>query len=80
MSTVSSVQLYKFLAKYFNLDELRELCLYIDVPFEDLQGGSRDAKALALVQRSERHGFYQRLVEQVQNLRPSTPIAGETPT
>lgn len=76
---VSSQLLYKYLIKHFDLGELRELCFVLNVPFEDLQGGTRDSKALALIGWAERRGVYPQLVTQVQAQRPSLPITPDQP-
>jgi len=68
------------LVNYFSLGELRTLCFDLGIDYEDLEGGGKQGKALALVQYARRHGRYSDLVNAVRQARPhlnlGAPAAG----
>jgi len=64
------VQLKEALASSFNIAELHALCFEVGIPYEDLAGEGRSAKALSLVEHAQRHGIYKRLVSAVIHARP----------
>jgi hypothetical protein len=56
MSQPDTTQLRDFLRDYFNLEELKDLCLELRVKYEDLEGGTLTSKARELALLMERHG------------------------
>jgi formylglycine-generating enzyme required for sulfatase activity len=44
------VRLYEFILDQYSLSELKDLCFYLDVTFDDLEGGARKDKARELVE------------------------------
>jgi len=58
------------LVNYFSLGELRTLCFDLGIDYEDLEGGSKQGKALALVQYAQRHNRYPDLVNAIRQARP----------
>ncbi|MCP4362457.1 MAG: hypothetical protein GY796_31000 [Chloroflexi bacterium] len=78
MSEVTPPQLHKFLIEYFSLGELRTMCFELSIPYEDLGGDGKSAKALSLVQYAQRRGQYDTVVSHVQAQRPTISIADGT--
>ncbi len=70
MSNPSPQQLRNILADYFSLGELRSLSFDLGIDYENLEGGSKPGKALALVTYAQRHGRYADLVNAVRQARP----------
>jgi len=58
------------MADMFNLDELREICFELNVPFEALPGETITRKALELYQFVERRGDLYRLARVCSEKRP----------
>ena len=75
MTTVTPQQLHKALVNYFSLGELRTLSFELGIDYENLSGGSKNEKALALVQHSQRHATYSQVVDYVQHARPHLNLA-----
>ena len=44
------VKLYEFILDQYSLSELKDLCFYLDVTYDDLEGGARKDKARELVE------------------------------
>jgi hypothetical protein len=61
------------LAQHFSLEELRALCLDLDVEYENLPGETRLAKAQALVTHCLRAGRLPALAQRARALRPAAP-------
>lgn len=70
MSEPSPTIIREALANYFSLGELRTLCFDLGIDYEDLEGGSKQGKTLALVQYAQRHNRYPDLVNAVRQARP----------
>ena len=62
--------LFGILLNKFNQEELKELCFHLDIPYDDLSGGNRRAKARELVEYLERVNRIQDLVDLIRELRP----------
>jgi hypothetical protein len=63
-------ELHEALSRYFSAGELRTLCFDLNIEYEDLAGEGKSAKALSLVQYTQRHNRYDDLVAYVQRERP----------
>jgi hypothetical protein len=72
---VEPTALYEVLSCYFSTGELRTLCFDLGIEFEDLSGEGKSAKALSLVQYTQRHNRYDDLVVYVQRERPHVNIS-----
>lgn len=48
------VKLYEFILDQYSLSELKDLCFYLDVTYDDLEGGARKDKARELVEHMTR--------------------------
>lgn len=70
MSEPSPTIIRDALVNYFSLGELRTLCFDLSIDYEDLEGGSKQGKALALVQYARRHNRYPDLVNAIRQARP----------
>jgi len=57
--------LYRFLLAHYDLEELRTLCARLSVPYDDLRGEGRQAKARELVLWMRRHRSLAELEVQV---------------
>jgi tetratricopeptide (TPR) repeat protein len=66
-------QLYHLMLKHFNESEFEELCLYLSINHEDLDGKNRRDKVRALVLHCQRHDRLGALREQLVALRPGVP-------
>jgi peptide/nickel transport system permease protein len=64
------VELHLALAKRFNKGELRVLCCYLEIEYDDLPGESRADKAKGLISYLERHGRISDLVRIGNQLHP----------
>jgi hypothetical protein len=58
------------LSNLFNTDELRELCLELEITCDDLVGDTRTGRCISLIEYAQRHGRYDALVAYVQKARP----------
>lgn len=56
---------------HFNKDELHQLCLDLNIEYENLSGDTRRAKAQSLVEYCLRHGRLPDLVQRCHELRPA---------
>jgi GAF domain-containing protein len=68
------MKLHRVLSRHFSYDELHNLCLDLGVPFENLPGTSRDAKARELVLYLQRRGRILELFKQIRLLRPNAEL------
>jgi hypothetical protein len=66
----SRVRLYQFLINHFSEGELRDLCFYVNVDYENLPGERKGDKARELILHFERHDRVLELVEKCRQLRP----------
>ncbi len=57
------------IAVYFNDEELRSLCLSLNVDYESLGGDGKKARAERLVSHMERHGRSEELLSTLNALR-----------
>ena len=55
----------------FNLEEIQNLCHDLDIPYEDLSGDTRTAKARELVSYAKRHARLDALIAYCRQNRPS---------
>ncbi len=58
------------MAAYFGDDELRTLCLLLNIDYESLGGEGKRAKAERLVGYLDRRGRSEELLEKLDQLRP----------
>jgi len=75
-------QLRDFITRYFNADELRDLCFDLGIEYENLGGDNKSAKARELVAYCQRHSRLADLEAACRRLRPDTapgPSAGAQP-
>ncbi len=70
MSEVTVIQLRKALIDYFNITELRTLCMELGQDYESFGGNGKDGKALEIATWSQRHGRFDELVAIVKRERP----------
>ncbi len=63
-------ELVEKIARSFNLSELRELCVRLDIEYENLSGQNRNDKVIALVNYCKRHRRLEELVSHCDKLRP----------
>jgi hypothetical protein len=68
---LSATDLRLILSRYFNLEELRNICLDIGVDYDDLGGEGKSGKARELVLAVQRHGRLAALELIVRRLRPT---------
>lgn len=62
-------ELVEKIARTFSLSELRELCIRLDIEYEDLSGQNLKEKVIALVNYCKRHRRLEELVEHCEKLR-----------
>lgn len=80
------VRLHTFLITYLDQEELRDLCFYLKINYQDLGGEGRIGHARELVLYCERHGKLPMLIRRCCELRPhacaelSTPAATSAAT
>ena len=70
MSLPSVRQLEPFIVDTFNLSELEDLCMQLDVRYEDLHGDTLSGKSLELVKYMDRRGRLADLVSELARERP----------
>ena len=58
------------IAQHFDEDELRTLCLLLDIDYESLGGAGKRARAERLVGYLDRRGRVDELLEKLDQLRP----------
>jgi hypothetical protein len=64
------VQLSDQINDYFNAEELADLCFRLDIQYDNLAGGTNQAKARELTDYCRRHGRVAELVVACRQLRP----------
>lgn len=64
------IRLRNLLSSFFSLEELRTLTFDLDIDFEELEGGTKSAKARELVLYSERLKLVENLVARAEHYRP----------
>lgn len=62
--------LQQFITEFFNVEEIEDLTLRLDVEFENLAGDAKEAKARSLVSYMRRHKRLAELRDMVRALRP----------
>ncbi|MBE2220700.1 MAG: tetratricopeptide repeat protein [Anaerolineae bacterium] len=62
--------LHRKIGQYFSADELQALCLDLGVDYDDLEGGTRQAKATSLVGYCNRRDLRASLIARCAELRP----------
>ncbi len=67
---VDAVALQQFIAEFFNLEDMRDLAMRLDVDFEDVAGETKEAKARSLVSYMKRRKRLSELRDLVRQLRP----------
>ncbi len=67
------VAFLNILKEHFNLSELRELCLELDIDYENLAGSAKADKARELLLYCDRHGLGNKLLQTSSHLRPNAP-------
>ncbi len=72
-------QLRDLIAKYFNDEELRNLCFDLDIPYDDLGSEGKTGKVRELVAYCQRHNRLDDLAEQCHALRPNVNWPGSEP-
>ena len=55
-------QLWELLTTYFNESELRTLCFYLGINYQDLSGNNRSDKIIAFIEYIERHTLVEKLL------------------
>ena len=70
----SKVLLLESLNKHFNIEELQNLCFYLDIDFEQIPGDTKTSKARELVSYANRHDLTGNLTNVVRQLRPNAQI------
>lgn len=55
------------LQTFYNLDELRTLCLGLKIKYEDLPNGTITGKSLDLIEHCQRHGLTEKLYNQIRH-------------
>lgn len=65
------VRMRSILVEYFSTDELYEICLDLEVDFENLPGSGKSRKAMELIGYLRRRGQFEELVVAVQRRRPN---------
>jgi hypothetical protein len=65
------IQLHQTLSKRFDEEELRTLCFYMGIDYDDLRGEGKAAKARELLAYLDRHDEIPKLVEAVKELHPA---------
>lgn len=66
------IQLHDLINDAFDLDEFRELCLHLEVKYDNLRGETLSARIHDLVQRQSRQGKLDTLLHYCAYLRPNT--------
>jgi hypothetical protein len=64
------VRLHQLLTTQFSEGELRDLCFYSDVDYENLPGEEKRSKARELILHFERHNRVPELIDLCRKLRP----------
>jgi WD40 repeat protein len=70
MDETKKTELHQLLDRYYNDDELRTLCLYLSIDYDNLPGQTKNARMRELILWCERHGRLPKLVERCAKDRP----------
>lgn len=70
----SNMDLHKLLNKHLNDDELRTLCLYLNMDYDNLDGGGKSGKLRELILYFERRGEMPKLISTISTHYPNIPI------
>ncbi len=79
MDEVTVIQLRDALVEYFNIGELKELCLELDVDYESFGGEGKAGKALEMAQWSKRYGRMEELATIIKQKRPKANLSAANP-
>ena len=71
---ITPVRLLTFLNAHFSESELRALCFELEVDFENLEGTTKNGKAMALIQFCQRRGRFEELAAHAQQARPDMTL------
>jgi hypothetical protein len=71
---IDSQALQQFITEYFNVEDMEDLTLRLDVDFENLAGETKEAKTRSLVNYMRRHRRLAELRDMVRALRPEGEI------
>lgn len=66
-----SATLRTFISTYFNNDEIVEICLQMDIDYENLSGAGKEGRIIALIGYCERRARLDELEKICRNLRPN---------
>lgn len=69
-SPINLSHLRDLLDEHFALDELRSLCLDLDIPYENLSGNTRRDKIISLIENRQRQGQLETLLVRLHEERP----------
>jgi hypothetical protein len=75
---IDTVKLWHLLKRLFNLEELHNLCVEMDIEFEDLEGRTLSTKTRELIGYCSRHSRVEELRDTAQRLRPTIDWTAET--
>jgi hypothetical protein len=70
---VFRIQLHQILTHRLDLEELRNLCFYVGVEYDDLRGEGRSSKARELIKHLDNRGQLGALVKAGEQLRSDIP-------
>lgn len=59
---------------HFDLNELSELCFDLGINFENIPGNNKSTKVISLIEYTERHGTFDKLVTSVRALRQDVNV------
>ena len=76
---MNHTELRDFIDRYFDDNELRDLCFDLDIDYESLPAIGKSAKARELVAHCQRHKRYQELEELCLKLRAGAPPVNAAP-
>ncbi len=80
LEQMGPVQLCQFVVTHFDAEQLRDLCVDLDVSYENLKGEGPEGKARELVMYLQRRGRLPELAGEIAKLRPDAlRVAGDSP-
>lgn len=74
---LKSIELREILQKYFNTNELVELCFKLEINYEDLAGDTHSAKVVSLIEYGKRRNILDRILNECIDLRPNIVNLGQ---
>lgn len=74
MRTIDPPRLHELIKDLYTLEDVREMCFYLYVAYDDLPGDGRSAKLLSLIQRLTLEARLPELVAYVQRTRPQAAL------